>query len=180
MVSLRAAAVCRSVLCGVSVQWSIEVAVKPSATQARLQTPPKPLNPTIFSPAEFTWPFVLLFFDKLSCRRAAELSSDVHAHFTVWAAVSMSLACPPPSPDTSSGPGIRLHLLDGPLCTATMHTLPSPCLTANRGWWGGTNGCETRPSSGARGTRPRSLASLLRCRCPQPVATEREWGRRER
>ncbi len=50
---------------------------------------------------------------------------------------------------------------------------------ANRDWWGGTDRCETWPSSGAHRTRPRSLTSLLRCRFPQQTGSRRERGMQE-
>lgn len=53
------------------------------------------------------------------------------------------------------------------------------CPPANLDWWGGTDRCETWPSSGAHRTRPRSLTLLLRYRFPQQTGRRRERGMQE-
>ena len=88
-------------------------------------------------------------------------------------------ACRSPAPATLRlpflaalfwGPEIRLRLrlLDSPsLHCDTLFPSVACCPPANRDWWGGTDRCETRPSSGAHRTRPRSLTSLSQLHSPQ-------------
>ena len=68
---------------------------------------------------------------------------------------------------------LRLRLLDSPsLHCDTLFPSVACCPPANRDWWGGTDRCETRPSSGAHRTRPRSLTSLSQLHSPQQTRGE--------
>lgn len=120
-------------VCRPSVQWWLWRAVKHWAAQPRLWPPPRPLCPLISFPTEITsdslsslthsWtipPLSSSYRTLPSCAR-----TPPHRLSFPCPSLSLSRSTSPP-PHTSSGPEIRLQLLDSHLCTATLSSRPLP------------------------------------------------------